>query len=388
MENDSEIQFKDGATGHSHGANADTGYVEEDETVRGAASPTPSPSPRFRDLNSRQVSSPLDATRPPQEGASIIVPATTSVNSQDGSNVRAPGHKFKPDRYDGSTPWRDFQLHFEECAYLNRWSDVDKAMFLRVTMSGTARQAVTDLVKQHPAEKPPTYAELLDALRKRFDHESQRELYRAKLINMERKPNESLPELASRIRRDVESAYPTYNRMAREDQCIEKFLAALEDTTIRLQVRATRPKTLDESVALAMEIETYATRFRQPTVPRSSIRATSTVSDSVSDTRKPPVSDLTEQIREIVGELLAKPATHGDMSGNDSGKRYNRRGQLPGACWVCGVVGHFARECEGAHNGHQNEQRPYRAAPNAPPTQQNAQHQRFTPQKRHAHSGN
>jgi hypothetical protein len=348
MENDSEIQFK-GATGH--GMASDTGYNDDDETVRDATSP------RFQDLAPRQVSSPMDNTSN-QLGATLdIIPPpvnaapTAGAPLHNGNGERAHAYKFKPDRYDGSTPWRDFQLHFDECSYLNKWSQMDKAMFLRVTMSGTARQAVTDLVKQYPAEQPPTYDQLLDALRKRFDHESQRELYRAKLINCERKPNESLPELASRIRRDVESAYPTYNRMAREDQCIEKFLASLEDTTIRLQVRATRPKTLDESVALAMEIETYATRFRQPTVQRPSIRATSATSDSASESRSPD-DDLTERIRGIVGELLlAKPATYNDVQGHGSGKRNYQRGQFTGACWVCGVVGHYARDCEGGRNG-------------------------------------
>lgn len=250
--------------------------------------------------------------------------------------------RYRPDRFDGLSSWRDYETHFEECAYLNQWSDDDKAMFLRVSMTGTARQVVTDLVRQRPPDQPPTYNDLLQALRCRFHHACQQELYRAKLVTCERANGESLPALASRIRRDVELAYPTYNSVAREDQCLEKFLSAIADVQVRLQVRSHRPTTLDSAVGLAMELESYAARcssgstcerarYRPPvraTVahPEPDVPLCST-SVPAKDDRVSKVDDaLVERFQAVLEKALGKIM---------NGKR----------CYECNSPDHLARDC-------------------------------------------
>ena len=47
------------------------------------------------------------------------------------------------DRYDGTTPWTDYKAHFETCAELNGWDDIEKANFLAASLKGRAQQILS-----------------------------------------------------------------------------------------------------------------------------------------------------------------------------------------------------------------------------------------------------
>jgi hypothetical protein len=44
----------------------------------------------------------------------------------------------KPDRYDGSTPWRQYLVHFEAITALNGWTEEDAATELAACLRGSA----------------------------------------------------------------------------------------------------------------------------------------------------------------------------------------------------------------------------------------------------------
>ena len=96
-----------------------------------------------------------------------------------------------------------------------------------------------------------------EALEARFAPFNQTELYRAMLRERRRKPSETLPELGESIKRLTHLAYPTASREITETFSKDQFVDAIDDFDIRLRVQQSRPKTLNEAVALAVEIEAF-----------------------------------------------------------------------------------------------------------------------------------
>ena len=99
---------------------------------------------------------------------------------------RRPG--FHPDRFDGSTPWRDYKAHFESCALINRWTSVQKAQFLAASLRGPAQEVLADLEKGTLRN----YDSLQKRLEQRFGPGEQAEAFltelRARTRNPGRKP--------------------------------------------------------------------------------------------------------------------------------------------------------------------------------------------------------
>ena len=54
----------------------------------------------------------------------------------------------KPERFDGSEDWNSYIQHFEWCAELNGWNEREKAKFLTVSVTGTARQVLAGVTRE------------------------------------------------------------------------------------------------------------------------------------------------------------------------------------------------------------------------------------------------
>jgi hypothetical protein len=72
-----------------------------------------------------------------------------------------------------------------------------------------------------------------------------------------------LPELGESIRRLVHLAYPTAPREVTEMITKDQFVDALNDFDMRLRIQQLRPRTLNDAVRLAVEIEAFCRAERQ-----------------------------------------------------------------------------------------------------------------------------
>ena len=106
-----------------------------------------------------------------------------------------------PDKFDGSSSWSDYVIHFESVAAVNQWTDDEKAMYLASHLRGAAREALADMVRGE-------YANILEKFEQRFGVTSQAPLQRAQLSMRVRGRGESLADLGQSIRRLVASSYP------------------------------------------------------------------------------------------------------------------------------------------------------------------------------------
>ena len=158
-----------------------------------------------------------------------------------------------PDHFDGSISWLDYQAHFETCADVNEWDDVEKARFLIVSLRGPAQQVMGDLTS---AERKD-YGILINAIKRRFNPDRQTELYRSQLRTRKRNVNESLPELGQAIKRLVRLAYPNAGCELLDSLGRDYFLDAIGDSSVRLQIYQSRPTTIDEAVCVAIEFEAF-----------------------------------------------------------------------------------------------------------------------------------
>ena len=202
-------------------------------------------------------------------GRAAFRPPAPPVN-QDPGNARLLGSnkrpKVMPDHYDEKTSWTEYLGHFEICAELNEWSNLQKAQYLCVSLRGAAAQVLRSM----PREQLHVYRDVVRALNRRFNPENQTELFRAQLKNRHQRQNESLPELAQELRRLVQLAYPTASLDILDVLGKDQFIDALDDSEIRWRVYQIKARTLDDAVCAAVEMEAYKkaesqrSHFRKP----------------------------------------------------------------------------------------------------------------------------
>ena len=168
---------------------------------------------------------------------------------------------IKPATYDGLSSWQDYKSHFDACAMLGKWSELEKGLYLAVSLRGQAQGVLGNL----SGEELHNYDELVKTLSERFAPPNQTELYRAQLRERTKKATESLPELGQSIRRLTNLAYPTAPFDVRETLAKEQFLDALSDSDMRLRIKQARPRDLNEAIRHAVELEAYAKAERKDT---------------------------------------------------------------------------------------------------------------------------
>ncbi|PJE78408.1 hypothetical protein CI610_02661 [invertebrate metagenome] len=160
---------------------------------------------------------------------------------------------MKPATYDGTGSWLDYQAHFEACSSINHWTESQKGLYLAASLRGHAQTVLGNMSK----DKPCQYTSLTSALEARFAPKNQTELYRSMLKQKRLGPSETIPELGEGIKRLTYLAYPTVSRDVVEMMAKDNFIDALPDGDMRLRIKQSRPKSLNEAVGLAVEIESF-----------------------------------------------------------------------------------------------------------------------------------
>ena len=156
----------------------------------------------------------------------------------------------------GNEEWDSWLSHFEDCAVINEWNDARKAQFLAVRMRGAALLQLQSLSPDVRGD----YTGLKRALREKFVPKERIELHKAEFRARRRERDEKLPDLASSLRRLVGKAYPEAIPDLQDSLAKDQFIDALEDREIRMKIRESGPKTLDEAVSRALQIESRTKR--------------------------------------------------------------------------------------------------------------------------------
>ena len=98
---------------------------------------------------------------------------------------------------------------------------------------------------------------LVAILNRRFGSVERSELFRAKLKNRTKSDKESLSELAQSVKKLTRKAYPTAAPDLTNVLSLDHFIDALSEANLRLRLRESRPKNINEAETLAIRLETY-----------------------------------------------------------------------------------------------------------------------------------
>ena len=251
-----------------------------------------------------------------------------------------------PDQYTGEEDWLDWITNFELCAKINEWDDESKATFLAVRMKSIAQQVYRDL----PSTCKDNYEELKAAMATRFGRTKHTELYKAELRFVKRGKNEKLTELANRIRHLACEAYPIVDVTFRDELARDQFMDALDDREFRLKVRQLRPKSLDEAVAFASEIE--AMEQAEERKQNKSVHTMDVPSEVLGVNRDESSLilrqslQIIEQNTAVMRDLLAamKVGNYGNEASRPHREQF-RKSTTGKECFNCGEMGHFIARC-------------------------------------------
>ncbi|CAC5402085.1 Transposon Ty3-I Gag-Pol polyprotein,Transposon Ty3-G Gag-Pol polyprotein [Mytilus coruscus] len=191
---------------------------------------------------------------------------------------------------------------------------------------GQAQAVLGDL----PSEKRPKFSDLVSALEERFAPSSQTELYRVQFKERRQKTRESLLELGQSIRRLSNLAYPTAPFDVRETLGKEQFIDALVDSEMRLRIKQSRPKGLNDAVRLTVELEAYNKAENEIREGRGYLRQTMNddkldreESITNSDSTTKDIASLMQTMEKSLSSLTTEVAKLKTI-GTNEGSSYNK----------------------------------------------------------------
>jgi hypothetical protein len=173
--------------------------------------------------------------------------------STRGSDTRFKKPNFVPEKNNGENAWMDYSHHFEAVSKINGWNGAEKAMFLLASLRGQAQKILADL----PEGGTENYEEIVKVLKLRFGPQQRPELHLAELRGRVRGSNESLRELGQSIRHMPNLAYPGVSPEQRDLLARTHFSDAIGDQDTRMRLFQAKPQTLEETITVALEVETF-----------------------------------------------------------------------------------------------------------------------------------
>ena len=257
-----------------------------------------------------------------------------------------------PADYDGTQSLRDYLKHFERCSVVNGWNNNEAAVFLAASLRGEAQRVLNGMSDSDCRN----YAKIVDKLELRFGVEKQRELHQAHLHNRRQQENKSVQALAADIRSTSSLAYQDLSPDTQERFAVQHFIDAIKDQDDRLRLRRDKPKTMDEALTLACELEAFRLLDgdwrgssskvrsvdevrREPDLIRAQLdmlRSDIQMQQQRQETQQVALQQLVQQIQQLSQTMTM------NTSGSPNAPRYpNRNGQ----CWNCKEFGHYRRNC-------------------------------------------
>ena len=252
-----------------------------------------------------------------------ISPSGRTRSRESRRDIGRPN--MQPDRYDGSTPWSEYQAHFEFCAEINGWTDDECSLYLAAKLKGQAQKVLGDRRCRRG------YRELVNLLSRSFGPGQHSEMYLAELRGRRRKTDESIQKMGLEIRRLAELAYPEMDDDARDRLSRMHFRDALENHEIRVALFQARPSTLEEAIEVATELDSY---FEVEKTRPSKLRPQARIMISQDE----EVAKLKEELARLQTRL------------NGEGKARRPRDLSEVVCYGCSQTGHYRRDCPQKNN--------------------------------------
>ena len=272
------------------------------------------------------------------------------------SSLLPPPFRAAPDQ-----SWEDWEEDFTSCAQLNHWDDAASRHVLQLRLQGPAREALRSL---SPATKSQL-ATLLAALRDRFLPANHHEVKRSTFRLRTQRSDEGILAFGNAIRGLAAQAFPTMDIAQRDLLSRDQFLDGLRDGNLRLRVRYGNPKSLDDAIRIALEVnaaELAEERRRADggqSIPTSTVPPSLIASAAPADTLLKAVEQQSTLLSSLLNRVIRLESPAHASFAVSSGVPYAPRSSVPLAerrCWNCGEMGHIRMTCtkfSAKHDTHQ-----------------------------------
>ena len=243
--------------------------------------------------------------------------------------------------YNGKVEWKVFWLQFDLISKRFGWTCANKLDRLVSLLRDDALAFYADL----PAIVRDHLPALVEAFSRRFDDRRLPETYRASLTSVVRGKTETLSEFASRVRKNVNKAYPgIYGTELLDHITIDHLLKGLTDRAIAYDVKTKRPQTVEHAIDLIQWHEACKGLHGF----EASVRVVNTGDEPKTSVRRLGGKSYVDEDRLIQfgRELTAAIAKELNKSGHK--QTSNTEWVKNATCFCCGEVGHLKKECPNA----------------------------------------
>ena len=246
--------------------------------------------------------------------------------------------------FNGKVEWRVFWLQFDLVASRFGWSrnnTLDR-------LASSLRDDALDFYAELPPEVRRDLDSLVEAFSRRFDDRKLPETYRASLPSIKKGSKESMAEFASRIRKNVNKAYPgIYGTRLLEQMTIEHLLNGLPDHSLVYDVKTKKP----HSVEAALDLIQWHESCKGTQGRMAGLRQVSTHEDEHSEAvvrRTGGKTFITEErLNQFGRELATSISAEVKKNSRWSGPRKEREQDWhkTAQCFNCKEIGHIKRNC-------------------------------------------
>ena len=222
--------------------------------------------------------------------------ATPSDNPvQDGKRTATATRPLVlPEKFNGTGNFNEWISHFEAIAAINKWTEDDKSLWLKVRLTDKAHVALTRL----PNDAHGSYASLKMAIKERFEPSSKREVYKAKFESRRKRNMESWGDFGDELLQLVDKAFPTLQQEAKERLALSRYLDQLAPVEVSFGVKQRRPATVNEAVSSTIELESYL--FKAPSKSNSVVSHVTPEEDPVVGNVQPVQEGLLRTMQKLV----------------------------------------------------------------------------------------
>lgn len=283
-------------------------------------------------------------TRPPE--------ATASVRP----SVATARPVFMPETFTGvGRDWSDWSEQFDLAADVNNWDGPLKLKFMSLLLSGRARDIYSGL----SADAKNDYVSLKSAMARCFDPCDSSDWSRAAFTERRRMHNETAREFGNALRRLATKAYPSADNGTRDMLARDQFLTHFVAGDFRVSLRRAKPKTLDDAIDLASEIELLKNLEQTHMTSDAKVRGV-VEHKPKNDEQMAVMLGMVEELRQEIKSLRTTVSTLQQSMKNSTSSQsvgelgrdgafsqrpLTRTGGAGGGCWECGCTRHIKREC-------------------------------------------
>ena len=237
-------------------------------------------------------------------------PPTTTFFSTPTGTTGAPHSTPLPsclmlERFTGSGDFEDYLQQFNTAAFLSGWYSTthdNRPQYFALRLRQNALHFFTTLSVAQQTD----FTLLVDAFRQNYT--TNVDILKARLKAARQQPNQDIASFLCDVRTLARRAYRAFPHLI-EQIVLTSFIEGLSDSTLRWELRKSRPATADEALTMAIELNSFlelekGARSTSTVAPESAVNQVSRTSSEIQ------TNDLMDTFVRTLTEKLDKALPH------------------------------------------------------------------------------